>query len=66
MGSPTLNDENKSFIALRDSLASYAPISDETWEALRGISKFRALPKTLFFIVPVIFLNPMLSFIGDW
>lgn len=40
-----MNDENKSFLALRNSLASYAPISDETWEALRGISKFRALPK---------------------
>ena len=40
-----MNDENKSFLALRNSLASYAPISDETWEALRAISKFRALPK---------------------
>ena len=45
MGSPTLNEENKSFLALRNSLASYAPISDETWEAFRGISKFRALAK---------------------
>jgi len=45
MEPPTLNDENKSFLALRDSLASYAPISDETWEAFMGISKFRVLPK---------------------
>ncbi|MGK0272822.1 MAG: CRP-like cAMP-binding protein [Cocleimonas sp.] len=45
MESTTLNDENKSFQALRNSLASYAPISDETWEAFRGISKFRSLPK---------------------
>ena len=40
-----MNDENKSFLALRNSLASYAPISDETWEAFRGISKFRSLAK---------------------
>jgi CRP-like cAMP-binding protein len=40
-----LNDEDKSFLALRNSLVSYAPISDKTWEALKGISKFRSLPK---------------------
>ena len=45
MGSPILNDENKSFLALRNSLVFYAPISDKTWEALKGISKFRSLPK---------------------
>lgn len=40
-----MNDEDKSFLALRNSLVSYAPISDKTWEALKGISKFRSLPK---------------------
>jgi CRP-like cAMP-binding protein len=40
-----LNDEEKSFRALRNSLASYAPISDETWLAFRNISKYRSLPK---------------------
>jgi len=45
MESPILNDEKMSFRALRHSLESYAPISDESWEALRGISKFRSLTK---------------------
>jgi CRP-like cAMP-binding protein len=45
MKSPTLNDENQSFLALRNSLDSYAPISDETWQAFKSISKFRSLPK---------------------
>jgi len=45
MGSRTLNDEKKSFLALRNSLTSYAPISDETWVAFMSISKFRSLPK---------------------
>jgi CRP-like cAMP-binding protein len=45
LGAPILNDEDKSFLALRNSLVSYAPISDKTWEALKGISKFRSLPK---------------------
>lgn len=30
---------------MRHSVASYAPISDETWEAFMKISKFRSLPK---------------------
>ncbi|MFT5840957.1 MAG: CRP-like cAMP-binding protein [Flavobacteriales bacterium] len=41
----TLNDKNKSFLALKNSLCSYAPISDETWQAFKGISTFRPLPK---------------------
>ena len=45
MTSPTLNDENKSFLALRNSLGYYAPISEETWQAFRSISTFRSLPK---------------------
>jgi CRP-like cAMP-binding protein len=45
MESAILNDEKMSFLALRHSLESYAPISDESWEALRGISKFRSLTK---------------------
>jgi CRP-like cAMP-binding protein len=45
MESPILNDEKMSFLALRHSLESYAPISDESWEALKGISKFRSLKK---------------------
>jgi CRP-like cAMP-binding protein len=45
MKSPTLNDENQSFLALRNSLDSYTPISDETWQAFKSISKFRSLPK---------------------
>ena len=38
-------DENKAFLALRKSLASFSPISDETWNAFMGISKFRSLKK---------------------
>ena len=40
-----MNDEKKSFLALRVSLESYAAISDETWQAFMRISKFRSLPK---------------------
>lgn len=45
MESPILNDEKMSYQALKHSLESYAPISDESWEALRAISKFRSLTK---------------------
>ncbi len=38
-------DEKMSFLALRRSLHCYAPISDESWEALKDISKFRSLTK---------------------
>jgi len=48
MKSSTLHDEKNAFLALRDALVSYAPISDETWEALRDISKFRLLAKNNF------------------
>lgn len=44
MGSMTLSEE-KAYLALRKSLESYSPISDETWQAFRNISKFRTLTK---------------------
>lgn len=37
--------EEQAFVALRNTLTSYAPIGDQTWQALRAFSKFRALPK---------------------
>jgi len=40
-----LHDEDRAFLALRKSLESYAPISDETWQALMKIAKFRSLAK---------------------
>lgn len=40
-----MRDADKAFLELRKSLASYAPISDETWKAFMGIAKFRSLPK---------------------
>lgn len=40
-----MRDEDKAFLALRQSLTSYNPISDETWKAFMGISKFRTLSK---------------------
>jgi CRP-like cAMP-binding protein len=45
MGVLILNDEEKSFLALRNSLESYTPISDDTWKAFKGITKFRSLTK---------------------
>lgn len=44
-GINTLCNEKKAFIALKKSLESYSSISDETWQALRDFSKFRALTK---------------------
>ncbi|WP_353348834.1 Crp/Fnr family transcriptional regulator [Oceaniserpentilla sp. 4NH20-0058] len=41
----TLHDDENAFFALRESLESYSPISDETWRAFVGISKFRSLTK---------------------
>jgi len=40
-----MNDQNKAFIALRKSLCSYSPISDDTWQAFMAICKFRRLKK---------------------
>ena len=40
-----MRDEEKAFLALRKSLTSYYPISDETWAAFMGFSKFRGLSK---------------------
>lgn len=40
-----LNDEYKAFIALKQSLTSYSPISDETWQAFQGITVFKSLQK---------------------
>ncbi len=38
-------DEHKAFIALKQSLVSYSPISDETWQAFQGMTAFRLLQK---------------------
>ncbi|MGR9117251.1 MAG: Crp/Fnr family transcriptional regulator [Gammaproteobacteria bacterium] len=40
-----MHDEHKAFIALKQSLTSYSPISDETWQAFQGITVFRSLQK---------------------
>lgn len=40
-----MRDNDSAFLALRKSLESYAPISDDTWRKFVGISKFRALKK---------------------
>lgn len=40
-----LSDEEKAFLELRKTMASYSPITDETWQALRGIAAFRSLTK---------------------
>ena len=45
MESMTLRDQEKAFLSLRKAIESYAPISDETWQAFMGISKFRSLTK---------------------
>ncbi len=37
--------EDKAFQALKMSLASYSPLSDETWQALQVLSTFRSLAK---------------------
>ena len=41
----TLNDEAKAFLALKESMESYAPIGDDSWKAFMGISGFRSLTK---------------------
>lgn len=38
-------DENKAFIALKQSLVSYSPISNEIWQAFRRITVFKSLQK---------------------
>jgi len=40
-----LLDKNRAFLALRKAMESYAFISDETWQALTKIAKFRSLTK---------------------
>ncbi|NQZ23373.1 MAG: Crp/Fnr family transcriptional regulator [Colwellia sp.] len=40
-----MSDQNKAFIALRNTLCSYSPISDDTWLAFMAICKFRPLKK---------------------
>jgi len=40
-----LRDIDSAFLALRKSLESYAPISDDTWRKFIGISEFRTLKK---------------------
>jgi len=45
MESIVLRDEEKAFFALRKSLESYSPISDDTWKVFMEISKFRSLTK---------------------
>ena len=40
-----MSDQNKAFIALKNALCSYSPISDDTWQAFMAICKFRPLKK---------------------
>ncbi len=40
-----MRDKDKAFLALRASLESYSPISDDTWQAFMAISKFQSLTK---------------------
>jgi hypothetical protein len=40
-----MSDQDKAFIALRNSLSSYSPISDDTWQSFMTICKFRPLTK---------------------
>lgn len=40
-----MNDEKKAFVALRESLESYAPISEATWQSLESFVVFRKLKK---------------------
>jgi CRP-like cAMP-binding protein len=44
----TLSAEAKAFLFLRQTLESYAPISDETWQDFKTICTFRSLPKAAF------------------
>lgn len=37
--------ENKAFVALKQTMESYSPISDATWLSLRNICKFRLLER---------------------
>lgn len=43
--SMALHDDEKAFLALKDSLDSYSGISDETWRDFKRISTFRSLAK---------------------
>ena len=40
-----MHDKDKAFDALRKSLCSYAPISDDTWQDFMAICKFKPLTK---------------------
>lgn len=40
-----MNQQEHAFFALRQSLMSYASISDKTWQAFRALSSFRTLAK---------------------
>lgn len=40
-----MSDQNNAFTALRTSLNSYSPISDDTWHLFQRICKFRVLKK---------------------
>lgn len=41
-------DKDKAYLALKKTLCSYTPISDDTWQAFMGICKFRSLEKHSF------------------
>lgn len=45
MDSINLELENEAFIALKNAMDSYAPISHKTWQNLRTFCKFKTLPK---------------------
>ena len=39
------SNENNAYFSLRETMESYVPISDSTWQALIGITHFRSLSK---------------------
>jgi len=41
----SINLENEAFIALKNVMDSYSPISEKTWESLTAISEFKSLSK---------------------
>lgn len=41
----SVNLENEAFVALKNAMDSYAPISHKTWQNLRTFCKFKTLPK---------------------
>lgn len=40
-----MHNQEKAYVALKESLCSYAPISDDTWQEFRKITRFREIKK---------------------